>query len=260
MRRLTVALTAVLVGLGLLVAPTAQGSVTTEMRRAWGPNCTAANNLARVTFPSGARITVNKGAAEAFTALATTTQAHNYHVRPTNERGEPVTGAYVCRRITNGTGVSLHGLGIAADLNWDRNPYGRRLITDWPPAMVRDIEGIRTNSGRTVFRWGGRYSPPGIDAMHVELIQPPAVMASGINWSTVARGGAPVPAPVFKPGVPVRSVVPAVVGGTRATARPKARPATRSRVRYHTHRHCHRDRRRPRCHTARHRINSGHHR
>lgn len=254
MRRLRRCLVAFVVVTMVTVAWPARAVTTSDLRRQWGPGCTPASQLARVTFPSGARITVASRAAEAFGALATTTQSFNYPVRIGD------TGAYNCRRITGGSGLSLHSFGIATDLNWQSNPYSKRLITDMqpPPDMVNAIKGIRTNGGQQVFRWGGDYSV-NKDAMHYELIVSPAQLATGVNWSTVARGGRPVPPPVVRPGVPVARPRPATVGGARKpAARPRTKPSARQRT--HTTRHCHRDRRRPRCHTARHRINSGHHR
>ena len=178
LRRLAVALGALALGLGIL--PAAGADSTSQLRRSWGPNCATAGQLARVSFVSGSRITVHAQAAEAFTALAATTQSFRYHVRPRD------TGAMNCRRITGGSGVSLHGLGIAADLNWQTNPYGRRLVTDMPPAMVTAIKAIRTNAGRQAFRSGGDFRPM-VDPMHFEVTVSPAVLASGINWSTGAR-------------------------------------------------------------------------
>jgi hypothetical protein len=54
-----------------------------------------------------------------------------------------------------------HSYGIAADINPSRNPYGKELITDMPRAMVEEIEALRTNSGKQVFRWGGDWDGDG---------------------------------------------------------------------------------------------------
>jgi hypothetical protein len=115
------------------------------------------------------------------------------------------TGAYNCRRITGGSGYSLHSYGpgdrfrfwngvtiptaLAVDINWLTNPYGRRLRTDMPPGMVTAIEAIRTIDGVQVWRWGGRYRE-NKDAMHFEIICSPRELARGIR-----RQGPPPPPP-----------------------------------------------------------------
>jgi hypothetical protein len=140
---------------------------------------------------------------EALRALNTCLRRWNY--RP--KSGE--TWGYNCRRITGGTGYSLHAYGpgglfvfwsgvritsaIATDINSLANPYGPRLVTDMPREMVEAILAIRTNSGRQVFGWGGNYRN-NKDAMHYEVVCDPADLRSGINWHTVA-GAAPAPAP-----------------------------------------------------------------
>lgn len=107
-----------------------------------------------------------------------------------------VTGAYNCRKITGGTGHSLHAYGpgnrftfwtgvnvttaLAVDINWDTNPYGPRLVTDFPARMVAAIKAIRTNSGAQVWRWGGDYTG-NKDAMHFEIVCTPQDLASGIR-------------------------------------------------------------------------------
>jgi len=185
MRRVVAILVGALVlTLGLPLA-FGQAVSTQAIRNQWSPPC--APGAVVVKFPSGAKISVDPRAGEAFGALAVTTEAFGYNVRPGD------TGAYNCRRITGGSGYSLHAYKIAADLNWTTNFYGRRLVTDMPPAMTSAIKGIRTNSGQTIFRWGGDYSG-NKDAMHFEIIVSPAVLASGVNWYPPwweASGGRP---------------------------------------------------------------------
>jgi len=123
-------------------------------------------------------ITVDKRTVSAFLALSACLRAHDYRTRRAD------TGAYNCRRITGGSGYSLHAYGIAADLNWSTNPYGKRLVTDMPPAMRDAIKAIRTRGGHLVFRWGGDYSG-NKDAMHFEVVASPAELATGIDPNTV---------------------------------------------------------------------------
>lgn len=165
------------------------GLSTSSLRRAWSPACAA------------------KGAVllEAFRALDAVLRRHRYEPR----RG--VTGAYNCRRITGGVGYSLHAYGpgdlftfwnglristaLAVDINWDRNPYGRRLVTDMPRAMVDEILAIRTNAGDQVWRWGGDYAT-NKDAMHFEIVCTPASLATGIAPAPPAK---PAPGERWQP-------------------------------------------------------------
>jgi len=117
------------------------------------------------------------------------------------------TGAYNCRRITGGSGLSLHAYGpgdkfrfwngvtihtsLAVDINWQRNPFGPRLITDMPRPMVDSILAIRTNNGRQVWGWGGNYAR-NKDAMHYEIVCSPGDLATGI------RAGTPIATPTPK--------------------------------------------------------------
>jgi hypothetical protein len=133
-----------------------------------------------VTIPfgtDGARITVQKRAVPAFMMLAMVMAAHNYRIRPGD------TGAYNCRYIDGTLVWSNHAYAIAVDVNWQSNPYSSILITDMPPAMIRDIEDIKTVDGIQVFRWGGRYSGSK-DAMHFEIMVTPEQLARGLRGGT----------------------------------------------------------------------------
>ncbi len=151
---------------------------TSELRKIWSPACK--RQLTVLTLHSGARISVAAEAAEGFRALDAVMQAFGYAPR----RGD--TGAYNCRAITGGTQFSLHAYGIAADINWNSNPYraDNKLVTDMPPAMVAAIKAIRTSGGAVVFRWGGDYKSVK-DAMHFEVVASRTEMGSGIDWDSV---------------------------------------------------------------------------
>lgn len=71
---------------------------------------------------------------------------------------QSVTAAYNCRRTTSGTSMSKHSWGVAVDVNWDKNPYGKKLITDMPRWFIDlwKAEG---------FGWGGDWNSVK-DAMH----------------------------------------------------------------------------------------------
>lgn len=158
---------------------------TTQLRKAWSPACASASTRQTLNLNGSGRITVDRRTIPAFKALNACLVAHHYLTRRND------TGAYNCRRITGGTGYSLHAYGIAADLNWQTNPYSKRLITDMPAAMVADIKAIRTRNGRQVFGWGGDYRS-NKDAMHFEIVCSPADLATGINPATVP-GAKPAP-------------------------------------------------------------------
>lgn len=128
------------------------------------------------------------------------------------------TGSANCRKITGGTGWSLHAffdngkfvfwtgvvvtMALAVDINWQSNPYGPKLITNMPREMVTAILGIRTNNGKQVWGWGGYYSG-NKDAMHYEIVCSPADLATGLNPATLPGA---VPPPIVLPPAPVPNV------------------------------------------------------
>ena len=160
---------------------------TTQLRAAWSPPCAAVQGV-KVELHGGAVITIDKRIVPAVLAMNAVFSKWNYKATP------PDTGAFVCRRITGGTGYSLHAFGIAIDINWQSNPYGRKLVTDMPKAMVAEIKALRTGNGKQVWRWGGDYTT-NKDAMHFEIVCTPADLATGI------KGGA-APAPPQGSGIP----------------------------------------------------------
>lgn len=147
---------------------------TAQARAAWSPACSTSRTTAR--FFTGVQVTIDPRVVPAFAALDGILARHGYRPRP------GVTGAYVCRRITGGTGYSLHAYGTAVDINWDTNPYRADgvLVTDMPAEMVAEIVGLRTVSGAPVWGWGGAYRTIK-DAMHYEIVCTPADLATGIK-------------------------------------------------------------------------------
>jgi hypothetical protein len=166
---------------------------TGALRTAWAPACAK-----KAGDPYGA----------AYGALDAWLRHHQYAPRKAD------TGAYNCRKITGGSGYSLHSYGpakpfafwsgveiatsLAVDINWQSNPYGPRLVTDMPRAMVDAIEDVRTNDGQQVWRWGGYYAG-NKDAMHYEIVCSPASLKTGINPATLPQA-APTPEPQPAPG------------------------------------------------------------
>jgi hypothetical protein len=160
---------------------------TSTQRRQYAPGCAAKGDLYL----------------DAFEALGMVLEAHRYGPRAGD------TGAYNCRPITGGTGLTLHAFGpgskfqfwngvkiatsLAVDINWLTNAYTRGpLITDMPLAMRNDIKAIRTNSGRQLFGLGADYRSVK-DAMHIEIVCDLADLRSGINWTTVRSKKIPKP-------------------------------------------------------------------
>ena len=151
---------------------------TAELRILWAPACTPP--FARYTLHGGGVVTVDVLVVDVLKALNAVLIDWDYRTRRAD------TGAYNCRQITDGTSYSLHAYGIAVDLNWNTNPYGRTLVTDMAIGMIEAIEGIRTAGGVQVWRWGGRYSN-NKDAMHFEVVASPAELARGIQSQTTTN-------------------------------------------------------------------------
>lgn len=147
---------------------------TSSLRAVWGPACAAVRGT-RITLHGGAVVTIDKRIVPAVLALNAIFAKWNYKATP------PDCGAFVCRRITGGTGYSLHAYLIAIDVNWQANPYTTGpLVTDMPDGMVAEITALRTNSGAPVWGWGGNYRSIK-DAMHFEIVCTPDDLATGIK-------------------------------------------------------------------------------
>lgn len=150
---------------------------TSQLRVAWSPACKLRPSY-RFTFWNGVPVTVDGRLKDALTELDQILNRWGY--RPKSGQ----TWGYNCRRITGGTGYSLHAYGISVDINSLANPYGKRLITDMPRQMVEGILALRTNNGKQVWGWGGNYRT-NKDAMHFEIVCTPADLATGIRGSSV---------------------------------------------------------------------------
>ena len=157
---------------------------TESQRKAWASALCKDGQMRAITIYGGLKLSVHVDTLEAFAALSAILAKHGYKADPKDPGGP---GAYNCRRITGGTKPSLHSYGIAADINPSRNPYGRELVTDMPRAMVEEIEALRTNNGKPVFRWGGDWDGDGqqddnpYDAMHFEIACTTADLKTGID-------------------------------------------------------------------------------
>lgn len=156
---------------------------TSELRKLWAPACDFTKRT--LTLHSGATLAgLNADVFEAFQAADAIMRTFGYMPRA-NTATAWETGAYNCRKITNGSGYSLHAYGIAADINARTNPYGAKLVTDMPYAMVAAIKALKTKGGLQVFRWGGDYRR-NRDAMHYEVVVSPDEISAGIDWATAS--------------------------------------------------------------------------
>ena len=157
---------------------------TQQKRDLWGPPCRGVTE--RVALYGSAVVAVDPRIVEATRALNDVLARWGYKTRRAD------TGAYNCRKITDGKGYSLHAYGIAVDINWNTNPYGTTK-TDMPRGMVDEIEAIRTTAGPPVWEWGGDWRTP--DTMHYEIAASPAELAAGIARTDPAKPGALIVTP-----------------------------------------------------------------
>lgn len=96
------------------------------------------------------------------------------------------------RFIANTTTRSLHGYGIAADVNYylrGLNGYNTGWSwdkTDFTPELVNSLLAVRTNNGKQVFAWGGTWRTKQ-DYMHWYIACAPKDLETGIDPKTVHR-------------------------------------------------------------------------
>ncbi len=141
-------------------------------------------------FPKGyVTLKVHPKTRQVWRAVAAVMLAYGYQFR------ELAGGTLACRKITGGTGTTLHAHGIADDHNPSKNAYrvtaAGGLIqwgkqTDMPAAMVRAIEAIKLTNGLHPIEWGGRWVNIK-DPMHYQL----DVLASQlqpVNLATLPAG------------------------------------------------------------------------
>lgn len=109
---------------------------------------------------------------------------HGYTIWTTNPSGsgEPWgPWGYENRAISGTTTASNHSRGRANDWNAPFNGYAdgfASITSDFPPAMVRDLEAIGLS-------WGGRYG----DAMHLEYARTPGDVPADEARARAILGG-----------------------------------------------------------------------
>ena len=128
--------------------------------------------------------------AEAFVALEQALVVGGYMPRSAwsyNFRG--IGGAScTCSNFGN---CSLHGQGIAIDIDPRLNPFIRTTAFRWSDTAFTEeqiafIEGIRNTKGEQLWFWGGRWNSIK-DYMHFEAHVDPE--STEVDWSTVPNGG-----------------------------------------------------------------------
>lgn len=164
-------------------------AVTTEdIRAAWAKYLCTDSAMAIITIYGGQKLQVNRLTLEAWAALSAVFEEHGYKANPKDPGGP---GGYNCRKITGGSGASTHAYGVAADINPSRNPYAKYLQTDMTRSMINDIEAIKTNNGKQVFRWGGDWNGDDTenervyDPMHFEIIATPDELKAGVDMASI---------------------------------------------------------------------------
>ena len=124
--------------------------------------------------------------ADAIVALELTLRAGGYTPKSAwsyNFRG---IGGASCTCSSSGK-CSLHGQGIAIDIDPRLNPYIRTSVFRWTstaftPAQVALLEGIRNTKGEQLWFWGGRWNSIK-DYMHWETNVDPG--STEVDWATV---------------------------------------------------------------------------
>lgn len=154
--------------------------VNNEARRraAWGPPCSIPFGTVTIY---GRQLKCHKSVVRAFQEWERIRAKHGYEMPGTD------TGFYNCRRMRHNPNLpwSAHAWATAMDGNWLQNPAGRKLVTDMPPAMIKELQSLKTVSGAYVFMWGGdwdrdpRTNHTYLDAMHWEVVAHPLDLASG---------------------------------------------------------------------------------
>lgn len=165
-----------------------------QLMARWGPRCSGKS--ATVSLYGAGKVTLSPALIDATRAMSDILAKYRYWTRAHD------TGAYACRLKVSGNGWSPHAYKYAVDINWTTNPYGPRLVTDMPRAMVDEILALRTNNGKPVWSWGGNWRG-NKDAMHFQADCYPSDLATGI------RRRSPGQSPVVPPAAPYVPVLPA---------------------------------------------------
>jgi hypothetical protein len=165
-------------------------TTTTQKRNAWLPwldHCSGRNGAwANPTFFGKVVGGVPEPWADPLLALELTLRATGYTPASAwayNFRG--ISGK-TCTCASYGN-CSLHGQGIAIDIDPKLNPYIATTTFSWSKTaftatQISAVEGIRNTKGEQIWFWGGRWGSIK-DYMHFEANVDPG--STKVDWSTV---------------------------------------------------------------------------
>lgn len=157
----------------------------TAAQKGWGagwPSCSgakAAGTAVVTASRSKVRLSVHKRVARLVQLVIDETERRGYLLR------DGQCGGYNCRAISGTSTASNHSWGLAADINWQANPYVGPRRTDMPGWMP-----LLWN--RYGFAWGGNYTGSKQDSMHYEFMGSPAD-ADAMTALALAELAAPAP-------------------------------------------------------------------
>jgi hypothetical protein len=130
----------------------------TAAQRGWGagwPSCAVTSSR------SGVRLSVHKRIARLVSMLLEQTEGPLGYGLKIGQ-----CGAFNCRPIAGTNTASNHSWGLAADLNWQDNPYTTTTKHTMPTPVARLWN-------RYGFAWGGDYTGGKRDYMHLEFMGTP---------------------------------------------------------------------------------------
>lgn len=128
-----------------------------------------------ISSPGGAKFTVNTRVAQNFAGLVADLEAAGIDIKSDQ------SGGYNERKIAGTNKRSLHGDGLAIDINWSENGRGTKGAID--PTLAREI------AAKHGAVWGGDWKNP--DPMHFEFKDgaPKAVANRGLTQYAGLAGG-----------------------------------------------------------------------
>lgn len=149
---------------------------SSQVRDAWGNP--PPHNIERKPFefwdgtpiPGG----VNQLIAEACARLDQVFRIHRYSLAESAD-----DWCWSRRKIKGASQWSLHSWAIALDINATINVFSKKLVTDFTPQVIADVQAIK-HLGRTVWAWGGQWGrgDSNFDPMHFQINLTPNEAAS----------------------------------------------------------------------------------
>ena len=164
---------------------------TSELRRQWADKW--AVEPPAITLLGRYPVKVQPEAVDAARALEEVLWATGYGNAAIVSSYYPrAISGYTCNMQTGGSGCSIHGYGLALDIDPALNPHYKRPIDEviwsrikFTKKQVAAIEAIRTNSGKQVWRWLGHSIG---DTMHWQINVGPQDLATGIDPASITSG------------------------------------------------------------------------